>query len=60
MAADEKKVPPEQVVRTIRRQTRHKLCADEKIRIVPDGPRGEVRVVGARLREITCTSRVVL
>ena len=32
MAADEKRVSPEQVVRAIRRQTRRKFSADEKIK----------------------------
>jgi transposase-like protein len=37
MAENAKKVSPEQVVRAIRRQTRRKFSADEKIRIVLEG-----------------------
>ena len=39
--AKEEKVSAEQVIRTIRRETRRKYSAEEKIRIVPEGLRGE-------------------
>lgn len=51
MAADEKRVSPEQVVRAIRRQTRRKFSADEKIRIVLEGLRGEVSIADLCRRE---------
>ena len=51
MAADEKRVSPEHVVRAIRRQTRRKFSADEKIRIVLEGLRGEVSIADLCRRE---------
>ena len=51
MAENEKKVSSEQVVRAIRRQTRRKFSADEKIRIVLDGLRGEGSIADLCRRE---------
>lgn len=45
------RLSPEQVVRAIRRQTRRKFSADEKIRIVLEGLRGEVSIADLCRRE---------
>jgi transposase len=50
MAKDEK-VSAEEVVRDIRRQTRKKYSAEEKIRIVLEGLRGEASVAELCRRE---------
>src|SRR5688572_28653762 len=50
MAKDEK-VSAEQVVREIRRQTRRKYSAEEKIRIVLEGLRGEESIAELCRRE---------
>jgi transposase len=50
MAKDEK-VSAEQVVRDIRRQTRRKYSAEEKIRIVLEGLRGEESIAELCRRE---------
>ena len=50
MAKDEK-VSAEQVVRDIRRETRRKYSAEEKIRIVLEGLRGEDTLAGLCRRE---------
>ena len=50
MAKDEK-VSAEEVVRDIRRQTRKKYSAEEKIRIVLDGLRGEDSIAELCRRE---------
>src|SRR5829696_1615720 len=50
MAKDEK-VSAEQVVRDIRRQTRRKYSAEEKIRIVLEGLRGEDSIAELCRRE---------
>ena len=50
MAKDEK-VPAEEVVRDIRRQTRRKYNAEEKIRIVLEGLRGEESIAELCRRE---------
>ena len=50
MAKDEK-VSAEEVVRDIRRQTRKKYSAEEKIRIVLEGLRGEDSIAELRRRE---------
>ena len=50
MAKDEK-VSAEQVVRDIRRETRHKYSAEEKIRIVLEGLRGEDSIAELCRRE---------
>ena len=50
MAKDEK-VSAEEVVRAIRRQTRRKYNAEEKIRIVLEGLRGEASVAELCRRE---------
>jgi DNA-binding NarL/FixJ family response regulator len=46
------KVSAEQVVRDIRRETRRKYSAEEKIRIVLEGLRGEDSIAGLTEREI--------
>ena len=50
MAKDEK-VSAEQVVREIRRETRRKYSAEEKIRIVLEGLRGEESIAELCRRE---------
>jgi transposase len=50
MAKDEK-VSAEEVVRDIRRQTRRKYSAEEKIRIVLEGLRGEESIAELCRRE---------
>src|SRR5687767_15433312 len=50
MAKDEK-VSAEEVVRDIRRQTRRKYSAEEKIRIVLEGLKGEVSIAELCRRE---------
>ena len=50
MVKDEK-VSAEQVVREIRRETRRKYSAEEKIRIVPEGLRGEDSIAELCRRE---------
>ena len=50
MAKDEK-VPAEEVIRDIRRQTRRKYNAEEKIRIVLEGLRGEESIAELCRRE---------
>jgi transposase len=49
--AKEEKVSAEQVVRDIRRQTRKKYSAEEKIRIVLEGLRGEESIAELCRRE---------
>jgi len=49
--AKEEKVSAEQVVRDIRRQTRRKYNAEEKIRIVLEGLRGEESIAELCRRE---------
>ena len=49
--AKEEKVSAEQVVRDIRRETRRKYSAEEKIRIVLEGLRGEDSIVELCRRE---------
>lgn len=49
--AKEEKVSAEEVVRDIRRQTRRKYNAEEKIRIVLEGLRGEASVAELCRRE---------
>jgi transposase len=49
--AKEEKVSAEQTVRDIRRQTRRKYNAEEKIRIVLEGLRGEESVAELCRRE---------
>lgn len=51
MAENAKKVSSEQVVRAIRRQTRRKFSADEKIRIVLEGLQGETSIADLCRRE---------
>jgi transposase len=43
--------PSERLVRDIRRATRKRYSAEEKIRIVLDGPRGEVTIAELCRRE---------
>ena len=45
------KAPAEQVLKDIRRQTRRQYSAEEKIRIVLDGLRGEVTIAELCRRE---------
>ena len=55
------KVPAEQMLKNIRRQTRRQYSAEEKIRIVLEGLRGEESIselcrregIAARLRQFT-------
>lgn len=49
--AKEEKVSAEQVVRDIRRETQHKYSAEEKIRIVLEGLRGESSIAELCRRE---------
>lgn len=49
--AKEEKVSSEQVIRDIRRETRRKYSAEEKIRIVLEGLRGEVSIAELCRRE---------
>ena len=49
--AEEKKVSAEEVVREIRRQARRKYSAEEKIRIVLEGLRGEESIAELCRRE---------
>ena len=42
------KAPAEQVVKEIRRATRRQFSAEDKIRIVLEGLRGEDRITGHR------------
>lgn len=49
--AKEEKVSAEQVIRDIRRETRRKYSAEEKIRIVLEGLRGEVSIAELCRRE---------
>jgi transposase len=51
VAAGPAERPAEQVVRDIRRRTREHHSAEEKIRIVPEGLRGEESIAALRRRE---------
>jgi transposase len=46
---------PEQVVREIQRRTRRRFSAEEKVRIVLEGLRGEESVAGCGVREMPST-----
>ena len=48
------KKPAEQVVKEIRRATRRQFTAEEKIRIVLSGLRGEVVAPGEPKTPVTC------
>ena len=51
MASKEEKVSAEKVIRDIRRETRRKYSAEEKIRIVLEGLRGEESIAELCRRE---------
>jgi transposase len=51
VAAGPAERPAEQVARDIRRRTREHHSAEEKIRIVPEGLRGEEGIAALRVRE---------
>jgi transposase-like protein len=60
MAENEKTVSSEQAVLAIRRQTRRNFSADEKIRIVLDGQRGDgVQRICAAARHLPRSIRLI-
>jgi transposase len=48
------KTSPESIVREIKRKTRRKFTAEEKIRIVLEGLRGEESITDLCLKELLC------
>ena len=49
--SSKKSIPPESILRDIKRKTRRKFTAEEKIRIGLEGYRGEVSIADLYRRE---------